>query len=116
MKIDIIPVAKPRMTKRDVWAQRPAVMRYRAFCDELRLKYKKTLPAEVQLIFYIPMPISWSKKRRVSLFRMPHQQKPDIDNLCKSVMDALSDDDAYIHELHAMKFWDYRGTIEINDL
>ena len=47
---------------------------------------------------------------------MPHQQKPDIDNLCKSVMDALSDDDAYIHELHAMKFWDYRGTIEINDL
>jgi hypothetical protein len=27
-----------RMTRADKWKQRPAVMRYRAFCDEVRLK------------------------------------------------------------------------------
>ena len=34
MKIyDITPIGKPRMTRADKWKQRPAVMRYRAFCD-----------------------------------------------------------------------------------
>lgn len=33
MKIyDITPIGKPRMTRADKWKQRPAVMRYRAFC------------------------------------------------------------------------------------
>lgn len=34
----IVPVPKPRMTQRDKWQKRPAVMRYRAFCDEVRAK------------------------------------------------------------------------------
>lgn len=35
---DICPLPKPRMTQRDRWAKRPAVLRYRAFCDEVRLR------------------------------------------------------------------------------
>lgn len=39
MKIyDITPIGKPRMTRADKWKKRPAVMRYRAFCDEARLR------------------------------------------------------------------------------
>ncbi len=39
MKIfNITPMGKPRMTRADKWKQREVVMRYRAFCDEVRLK------------------------------------------------------------------------------
>ena len=37
MEYPIIPLGKPRMTQRDKWAKRPAVLRYRAFKDECRL-------------------------------------------------------------------------------
>lgn len=93
------------MTQRDRWAKRPAVMRYYDFCDELRLRYKGDLPASLGLEFYIVMPKSWSKKKQAAMDHQPHQQKPDIDNLCKAVMDALAPDDSYIHLLHAAKYW-----------
>jgi len=32
----ITPVPKPRQTRSDKWKQRPCVMRYRAFADEVR--------------------------------------------------------------------------------
>ncbi|HGV3500426.1 TPA: RusA family crossover junction endodeoxyribonuclease, partial [Klebsiella michiganensis] len=39
MKIyDITPIGKTRMTRADKWKQRDVVLRYRAFCDEVRLK------------------------------------------------------------------------------
>jgi hypothetical protein len=31
-------MGKPRKTRADKWKQREVVMRYRAFCDEARLK------------------------------------------------------------------------------
>jgi Holliday junction resolvase RusA-like endonuclease len=43
----------------------------------------------------------------------PHQQRPDIDNLAKGVMDALASEDSYIYELHATKVWGEEGKIEI---
>lgn len=33
---DVPPVAKPRMTQRDRWKERPRVVKYRRFCDALR--------------------------------------------------------------------------------
>lgn len=98
------------MTQRDRWAQRPAVLRYRDFCDELRLKFKYALPDVLVLRFWMPMPPSWSKKKKAAYRGEPHQQKPDIDNLSKAVMDALAPDDSYIYVLHATKYWgEYPG-------
>jgi Holliday junction resolvase RusA-like endonuclease len=118
MFISIKPIGKPRMTQRDKWSQRPAVLRYHAFCDELRLRYKGTLPTRVELTFYIPMSDSWSKRRKENQRGTPHQMKPDIDNLVKATLDALSLEDSYIWEIHAAKFWtDSSGMgIEITDL
>ncbi len=46
MKIfNITPMGKPRMTRADKWKQREVVMRYRAFCDEVRLK-SVTMPEQ----------------------------------------------------------------------
>lgn len=46
----------------------------------------------------------------------PHQQKPDIDNLIKGILDALCDDDAFVYEVHASKEWTYSGFIHLAEL
>jgi len=109
--VSITPVAKPRMTRSDRWKQRPAVLRYRAFSDELRLKTPDMDLNYYTLTFGLPMPKSWSKKKKLEMDGQPHQQKPDIDNLCKSVLDALYLDDSHIHDINLKKVWTTNGFI-----
>ncbi|WP_109391127.1 RusA family crossover junction endodeoxyribonuclease [Proteus cibi] len=45
----INPVPKPRMTQRDAWKKRSAVVKYHAFCDEMRVN-RFTLPDVDNLI------------------------------------------------------------------
>lgn len=77
----ITPVGKPRMTRADKWKQRPPVMRYRMFCDEARLHGIRVPENGAHITFVLPMPKSWSKKKRAAMDGQPHQQKPDLDNL-----------------------------------
>ncbi len=64
MKIyDITPIGKPRMTRADKWKQRPEVIRYRAFCDEARLRKIHLPDSGAHVTFVMPMPQSWSQKR-----------------------------------------------------
>lgn len=91
-------------------------MRYRAFADELRLKYREDLPSELSLVFHLPMPPSWSQKKRAEMAGKPHQQKPDFDNLAKAVCDALASEDSYIWRCHVEKYWAEEGAIDINPL
>ena len=41
-----------------------------------------------------------------------HQQRPDIDNLLKGLMDALLEEDSHIHTVYARKIWSEQGAIE----
>lgn len=91
-------------------------MRYRAFADELRLKYREDLPDDVHMTFYLPMPKSWSKKKRDLMRGQPHQQKPDFDNLAKSVADALREDDSTIWRCLVDKYWADEAAIDIRPL
>ena len=110
----IEPVAKPRMTQSDKWKKRPSVLKYRAFCDLCRL-HKVELPeCGAGITFYIPMPRSWPKKKKEAMNGQPHQQKPDLDNLLKSLLDALySDDSGVWHLAEVEKLWAYEGSIVI---
>lgn len=103
------------MTQRDRWAHRSVVDRYYTFCDELRLKHPQKLSPQLKaVIFYLPLPKSWSKKRKTEMLGKPHQVKPDIDNLLKAVMDALCENDSYIYEVQYLgKFWSETPGIEI---
>ena len=117
LQLHITPVGKPRMTQRDKWQKRPAVMKYRAFCDQLRIganQQKFELKPDMHYTFYMPMPKSWSKKKKQLMLGTPHRQKPDLDNLIKSVWDALCPEDAHIHSIgSAKKVWNRIGFIEI---
>lgn len=104
------------MTRADKWQKRPAVVRYHDFADELRLQYTGELPKSVSISFLLPMPSSWSNKKREAMFLAPHQQRPDIDNLVKAVLDALCDDDSYVYRIEASKQWGEFGAIEIKEL
>lgn len=116
IEIDIDPVGKPRMTRRDVWKKRPCVLKYRAYKDELRLKTKGfKLYDSFKIAFFIPFPKSYSKKKRKKLLGKPHQVKPDIDNLIKGIMDFFCKEDSYIHCVKACKVWGEKGKIIIKN-
>ena len=112
---NIDPVAKPRMTLRDKWHTRPATSKYWAFknrCNQLGLK----IPDGWHVIFYVPMPQSWSKKKKAVHYLRPHRQVPDVDNFLKGVLDAIYEDDAHIHDVRATKYWDYTGRIDVRPI
>lgn len=119
--LPITPVPKPRMTQRDKWAKRPCVLRYRDYCDALREAWPKLpdghrqpFPASgYHAIFHLPMPKSWSKKKKAQMNGQPHQQKPDKDNLEKALLDALCADDSYIYDGRVSKYWSDAGYIQI---
>lgn len=119
MRVEILPVAKPRMTRRDKWERRPCVLRYRTFRDKMILGLQRTgfEPGHaMELIFHIPMPTSWSKKKRAAMIGQPHQQKPDVDNLTKSVLDSFFDDDSLVYEIRAKKIWAELPAVVIKNL
>lgn len=108
----ITPVPKPRQTRSDRWNKRPSVMRYRAFCDEVKLKNLSLISGD-GIKFVLPMPKSWSSKKKASMNGLPHRQTPDLDNLIKAVLDAIYNDDKHIDRLCARKVWGYDGRIVI---
>lgn len=109
----INPIGKPRMVRSDAWKKRDCVQRYWAFKDLVK-KHKISIPdSGAHIKFYIPMPVSWSKKRKGTLNGLPHRGKPDIDNLLKALMDAVFEDDSHIYNIQASKYLSYEGMIII---
>jgi len=115
-RYNITPVPKPRQTRADKWKQRPVVLRYRAYADIVRA-HKINIPeAGVIIRFVLPMPKSWSDKKKKEMNMLPHQQKPDIDNLLKALLDAVHKDDSHIWQISGLsKVWGRKGQIIIGD-
>lgn len=111
MIYDITPVPKPRMTQRDKWVKRPPVLRYRAFAEECRLRGVTLPECGYHVTFVLPMPASWSTKKRAAMNGKPHQQKPDKDNLEKALLDAVFQDDCRVWDGRVTKIWGQAGQI-----
>lgn len=88
-------------------------MKYFAFCDEIKLK-KVVFNIGDSITFYLPMAKSWSNKKKEKMDGLPHENKPDIDNLLKALLDSLFEEDCKIHHIGTIKkVWAYEGAIEI---
>ena len=116
--VEIDPMPAPRMVYSDRYGKkgerRSVVMRYHTYKDTLRLVHKIHLTEEdcdVEIHFRIPMPKSWSRKKKALMYGQPHQQVPDIDNLVKGFLDAVCDDDRHIYKISAAKTWSGKGAI-----
>lgn len=116
MKIyKITPVAKPRMTRSDKWKKRPATDKYWKFKDQVREHGIEIPESGAHIVFVLPMPKSWSKTKRGHWDRMPHQQRPDKDNLEKALLDAVFDEDCRIWDSRVTKIWGVEGEIIIGE-
>lgn len=114
IRYPITPVPKPRQTQRDKWQRRPVVVRYRAYCDELRRLRVQWRPWD-GFVFHMPMPKSWSVAKKEAHLNQPCKSKPDLDNLIKAVWDALfPDSDSHCHAIGpSCKIWSLEGAITV---
>lgn len=118
-KIFIInPVPKPRMTQSDRWKKRPCTQRYWEYKDEIRKQMKDWIMPEsgYHMIFHIPVPQSWSKKKKAEMIGRPHQQKPDKDNLEKAFLDSIFEEDCHIWDGRVTKIWGEVGMIIVDKI
>lgn len=114
--IDIAPIGAVRMTQRGKWVSDKA-QRYLAYKEQIawqikaRMRDLKTEPimsaCTVKVIFHMPMPKSWSDKKKMAMIGHYHTSKPDIDNLVKGLFDAANGivwkDDSQVVEVKAEK-------------
>ena len=107
---DVVPMGAVRMTQSDRWRtnpehenilkrQRSEVTRYFKYKEDLK-NQSQIMNFEMQgvlnIIFCVPMPSSWSEKKKASFNKMPVKTKPDIDNYVKGFMDALLKEDGFL--------------------
>jgi len=117
---NIDPVAAPRMSQRDKWKPSKAASKYFAFRDNLcYLAYLQGLyglPDTIDAIqFEIPMPVSWSNRKKEEMNSSLHQQTPDLDNLLKALLDTLCPTDQHVCSIGKLsKVWGETGSIKIS--
>lgn len=110
----ILPVSAPRQVHKDAWDPSPHVQRYRAFRDEVRIRHVQLPRPFHHVIFVLPMPKSWSKKDQAAHEGMPHEQKPDRDNLEKALLDSVYGEDSHVWDGRVSKLWGQRGLIIVS--
>ena len=105
-----IPKAQPRakMTmNRHVYTPRSAD----AWKEEIKSAFRPVLkptitgPVKLQVSLFLPRPKALKGDQNI-----PHDKKPDTDNLLKAVMDAMTNakvwnDDAQVFETHVGKYY-----------
>ncbi|MAD98888.1 MAG: hypothetical protein CMB99_16300 [Flavobacteriaceae bacterium] len=116
----VTPNTKPRMTRRDKWADRPCVVKYREYSRDLQ-HLGLTLPVGCHhIVFVMPMPASWTEKERDKMRHQPHQQTPDRDNLDKALLDSVfvhaKGGDAHVWDGRITKIWGDRGAVLIGEI
>jgi Holliday junction resolvase RusA-like endonuclease len=122
---DIVPVSAPRMTQSDRWKtnpnhhdpkkrQRPAVNKYFNYKNTLLAQAKEmgfTMKSVLDVVFIVPMPTSWSEKKKGKQNGLPCKSKPDTDNYVKALKDTFCENDSHIWREKAEKRWGYKGSV-----
>ena len=113
------PTAKgrPRMTRQGHTYTPQKTVRYE---NLVRLEYQRQCGSfqfdrdallDVRMIAYYPIPKSVSQKKRQMMadHRIRPMKRPDVDNVCKSILDSLNQiayhDDAQVVDCQVRKFY-----------
>lgn len=100
------------MTQQDKWIRRTCVTGFWDYKKELKILWgTRAVPECLHLVFYLPMPASWSNKKKSAKEGTPHRQRPDSDNLLKGFLDALLVEDSHIWDTRVTKYWGRAGKI-----
>jgi Holliday junction resolvase RusA-like endonuclease len=122
---DVVPMGAIRMTQSDRWKtnpnhndpkkrQREVVTQYFDYKNKIVQQARQMnfqLPEVLEVVFLVPMPFTWSEKKKVRNNKKPVKKRPDIDNYVKAFMDAMSNEDGNIWKIIAEKRYAFRGSI-----
>jgi Holliday junction resolvase RusA-like endonuclease len=99
IELPIEPTAcpRPKVTKYGTYYPK----KYKDFLRKAKFALAGIQPCnELQICFVIKRPKAMKKGGRIA-----HTKKPDLDNLIKSVLDALPFDDKIVHSIRAFKVY-----------
>ena len=68
------------------------------------------------VVFVMPMTTSWSAKKKLEMDGEPHEQKPDVDNLLKGLLDAVFVEDCRVWDIRGTKLGGQEGAIVIKNV
>ena len=124
-----VPIGKgrPRVTTRGGFARAYTPQRTAnyeslvvdSYYKQIPSRYQLEGPIEASIEAYFPIPSGTSKKNKLLMLdnKIMHTHKPDIDNIEKSVLDALNEkaykDDSLIVRVKAEKFYSDIPRVEI---
>ena len=121
-----VPKGRPKFSKIGGFVRTYTPKKTQDFETEVREAAKQAMtreplegPLAVYLYFRLPIPQSYSKKRSAACLTGSERptKKPDLDNLAKSVLDALNGviylDDSQIVSLHMTKVYSQHPGIDL---
>jgi Holliday junction resolvase RusA-like endonuclease len=120
--IPIIPMGAVRTTQRQKFVDERA-KKYFTYKQQIALLVKQHIntptgrPILADITFYMPIPMSWSLKKKERYNGAVHKSKPDIDNMIKGCFDALNKiawkDDNQVYEVNSRKVYSFNPGIGI---
>jgi len=116
IRYPITPCPAPRQVRKDIWDPSPSVQRYRAFKDEVRAQ-KVKISATPFVVFYMPMPDSWTGKRRDRYRMATHLTPPTLGDLLDGLFEAVFETDySHLAAVQGLKFWADTGSILVGEI
>jgi Holliday junction resolvase RusA-like endonuclease len=119
--IPILPMGAVRTTQRQKFSDK-RYLKYAAYKMKIGLLAREVFktplegPISAHVTFYMPIPDSWSQKKKDSKLGAFHTSKPDIDNLIKGMFDSLNKitwkDDNQVYEVYSQKIYSKDPGIE----
>jgi len=122
--IPVVPMGAVRMTGRGKYIK-PNAQRYLTYkkliqmhvISQVKRMELLTGPLEVTVWFTMPIPQSWSQKKKRESIGEWHCKKPDIDNLVKGLFDSLNGliwtDDNQVAVVKSYKLYGESPQIEV---
>ena len=107
-----VPKGRPRLGRGGYTYTPKRTRDYERMVEELAMVSRPPRfagPVSVTIIAQFKPPKSWSGKKAAAHMGRPHSQRPDLDNIAKSITDALNEiayvDDSKICEMKLRKEW-----------
>ncbi len=114
-----VPASRPRVTRWSTFFPK----KYTQYREDMKMATANILftPFEgniyAQIDFFIQIPKSWSKKKKLSKQGQYCDNNADIDNYCKAILDSLNgvyyEDDRQVVMLKARMYWSNTSRTEV---